>query len=54
MGGSVSIYDQKAETVTTVLMKDVISYFGVPHILHSDRGANFEGSVMREVNKLLG
>ena len=54
MGGSVSISDQKAETVATALMKDDISRFGVHHILHSDRGTNFEGSVMREVYKLLG
>ena len=34
-------------------MKDVISRFGVPHVLHSDHGANCEGSVMREVHRLL-
>lgn len=46
--------DQRAETVARVLVRDIISHFRVPRVLHSDQGANFEGSVMKEMCKLLG
>ena len=37
-----------------VLVQEVICRYGVPAIIHSDRGAKFEGSVMQEACKLLG
>ena len=46
--------DQRAESVAKVLVQEVICRYGVPAIIHSDRGANFEGRVMQEVCKLLG
>ena len=46
--------DQKATTVAKVLYNKVIATFGVPLVLHSDQGRNFEGSMMRELCSLLG
>ena len=34
--------DQKATTVTPVLINKVFSRFGPPVVLHSDQGPNFE------------
>lgn len=48
------LVDQKAVTVAEVLYSEVITRFGVPLVLHSDQGRNFEGSVMRELCRLLG
>lgn len=41
---------QRAETVAKVIVRDIVSRYGV---LHSDRGANFEGKVMKELSSLL-
>ena len=30
--------DQKTESVAKVLVQDIVSRFGVPHVLHRDRG----------------
>ena len=46
--------DQKAETVARTLMRDVASRYGVPVVIHSDKGANFEGNVMKQLCQLLG
>ena len=35
-------------------MRDVVSWYGVPLVLHSDRGSNFESKVIRELSALLG
>eukprot|EP00118_Oscarella_pearsei_P024332 m.304090 g.304090 ORF g.304090 m.304090 type:complete len:700 (+) comp40844_c0_seq33:2686-4785(+) len=46
--------DQKAVTTARVLMEQVVSRHGVPMVLHSDQGRNFEANVMKELCSLLG
>jgi hypothetical protein len=42
--------DQKARTVAQVLVDEVFCRLGVPAVLHSDQGRNFESKVIQEVN----
>ena len=46
--------DQKASTVTDILLQKVFSRFGPPQVLHSDQGANFESNLMHELCDLMG
>ena len=46
--------DQKAETVATCLVDNVIARFGCIRELHTDRGSNFESQVLKSVCRLLG
>ena len=46
--------DQEATTVAEILVREVISRFGVPLSLHSDQGRNFESTVFSEMCRLLG
>ena len=48
------LQDQKAETVARTLVDGVISRHGIPLILHSDQGPNFESAVIKEMCRLLG
>jgi hypothetical protein len=45
--------DQKARTVAQVLVDEVFCRLGVPAVLHSDQGRNFESKVIQEVCKLM-
>ena len=45
---------QEAPTVAEVIVKEVVSRFGVPLSLHSDQGCNFESAVFSEMCSLLG
>ena len=46
--------DQCAETVAKVLRVSWFTLFGISNRLHSDRGRNFEGEVIRELCLLYG
>lgn len=46
--------DQQAETVAEVLVKEFITRFGVPLLIHSDQGRNFESELFSQTCKLLG
>ena len=46
--------NQKAVTVTNVLVSKFFSWFGVHGELHSDQGRNFQSSMFQEVYTLLG
>ena len=46
--------NQEATTVAEILVRQVISRFGVPLSLHSDQGRNFESTVFSEMCRLLG
>ena len=35
-------------------MRDVVSRYGVPLVLHSDKGSNFESKMIRKLSELLG
>ena len=46
--------NQEAATVAEVLVKEFVARFGVPLMLHSDQGRNFESVVFSEMCGLLG
>lgn len=46
--------DQKAERLAHLLVNEVISFFGVPEALLSDRGTNLLSHLMKDVCGLLG
>ena len=46
--------DQKARTVAKVLVKDWFVRFGVPQRIHSDRGRNFECTLVKEICSIYG
>jgi len=45
--------DYSAETTAKVLMRDVISIFGIPSVIVSDRGSSFTGTLFKELTKIL-
>lgn len=49
-----AIPDQEAETVADALVGGLISRFGVPDIIHSDQGRNFESRVFSVMCSRLG
>ncbi|GBM82888.1 hypothetical protein AVEN_195519-1 [Araneus ventricosus] len=51
---AIPIPDQEASTVTKELVRSWISCYGVPMILHSDQGTNFNSAFFTELCKLLG
>ena len=40
-----AIKDQEATTIASILVNEIVSLFGVPKMLHSDKGSNFESKV---------
>ena len=44
----------KATTVAELLVRELICQFGVPLLIHSDRGRNFESELFAEMCRLLG
>ncbi len=46
--------NQEATTVAEVLVRELISRFGVPLELHSDQGRNFESAVFQQLCEALG
>ncbi|UYV78634.1 K02A2.6-like, partial [Cordylochernes scorpioides] len=51
---AVPIPDQEASTVSEALLQDWVCIFGVPRILHSDQGRNFELNIFQELCRRLG
>ena len=45
--------DQEAVTIARVFLNEFISRFGVPYIIHTDQGANFESNMFKELFQLL-
>ena len=45
--------NMEASTVATIPIEQVVSRFGVPYIIHSDQGRQFESKVFAEMCKLL-
>jgi len=48
-----AIPNQEAKTVANVLTEEFICRYGVPRIIHSDQGRNFESTLFAELCKLL-
>ena len=46
--------NMEAGTVAEILVHHFVSHFGVPDILHTNQGRNFESSLLKEVCQLLG
>ena len=46
--------NQSAETISRVLLDQVFFRFGIPEVIHSDQGANFESRLLHEICNLLG
>lgn len=46
--------NQEACTMAELLVKVVVCRFGVPLLIHSDQGCNFESAVFTEMCELLG
>jgi transposase InsO family protein len=51
---ALAVPDQKAETVAEAAVVNVFVRFGLPQILHSDQGRDFESALFRETCRLLG
>ena len=45
--------DQEAVKIARVLLNEFISRLGVPYIIHTDQGANFESHMFKELFQLL-
>ena len=48
------IPDQTVVTVADKLVNEFVCRFGVPTVLHSDQGRNFESCVFQEMCRVLG
>ena len=48
-----ALQDQEAVSIARVFVTEVISRFGVPLIIHTDQGANFESHMFSELFQLL-
>ena len=48
-----ALQDQEAVTIARVFVNEFISRFGVPYIIHTDQGANFESHMFSELFQLL-
>ena len=48
------IPDQTAKTVAEKFVQEFVCRFGVPQVLHSDQGRNFEAQVFAEMCSILG
>ena len=46
--------NMKASTIAQILMNEFITRYGVPEILHTDQGRNFESSLIKELCHTLG
>ena len=46
--------NQKAETIASLLVEQVVPFFGVPEALLSDRGTNLLSHLMKDICRLLG
>ena len=45
--------DQEAATIARVCLNEFILHFGVPYIIHTDQGANFESQMFNKLFQLL-
>ena len=49
-----AIPDQEARTIAELLVKEIICRFGVPQLIRTDQGRNFESVLFAEMCQLLG
>ncbi|KFD47129.1 hypothetical protein M514_11979 [Trichuris suis] len=51
---AVPVKNQMAVTISSSVLVEIFSRMGIPDILHSDQGANFESDLLRSVLKAFG
>ena len=54
MDRGIPIKDKCADTVADVLVNKIILRFGMPLVIHSDQGREFEKGLMKSLCSLLG
>ena len=42
--------DQTLKTTAEVLLREIICRYGIPEVLHSDQGKNFESELLQELH----
>ena len=47
-----ALADQEATTVARVFLNEFVSRNGVPCVLHTDQGANFESNLFKELCRI--
>ena len=45
--------DKETPTVARALLNEFVSHYGVPYVIHTDQGTNFESNLFTEICKLL-
>ena len=48
-----ALADQGATTLARVFLNEFVSRYGVPYVLHTDQGANFESNLFKELCQML-
>ena len=48
------LQDQEAVSVARVFLNEFVLRYGVPYVIHTDQGTNFESNLFKEICKLLG
>ena len=51
---AIPIVNQAADTIADAFLQTWIARFGVPEVITTDRGTNFESNLFREFSRLLG
>ena len=46
--------DQEATTIARVFLNEFVARYGVPYVIHTDQGTNFESNLFKELCKMLG
>ena len=49
-----AVQDQSARTTADVIYQEIVCRYGIPVVLHSDQGTNFESKLMKELHHRLG
>ena len=45
--------NMEASTVARIMVNEVVARFGIPNLIHSDQGRQFESALFKEMCKLL-
>ena len=53
MASLYALPNQKTQTVTRVLVEELVQFFGIPEALLSDRGNNLLSHLMKDLCKML-
>jgi transposase InsO family protein len=46
--------NMEAGTVARIMVEEVVTRFGVPHVIHSDQGRQYESRLFQEMCQMLG